>query len=450
MQFFYLLNSKKGLTLIEVLVGTFLMLIVFLGIFAAYQLGLRIITLSKQKIVATAIANQQIEIIRNLPYDLIGVEGAFPEGSLLASENITRSNNQYLVEKRVDYVVDPVDGIALPQDACPNDYKKVSIKVSWAGNLAGSLDFSTDISPKNIAQECSDAGGVLSVSVIDSFGNMIISPLVEVKDSEGEQILKSGSPTGGQVYFSMPTGSYEVVVSKPGHGGEKTYGAGEIYNGSVVAVPANPHPIVLEKQLSEITFSIDSLSSLNIASSGLPSLEYPVIPNISFNLKGSKVIGLDEDENPILKFSQNYSTNAQGNANIPALEADSYNISIIGPLDLVGLESPFGEQAALPIGLVPGNNTQLRLILNNENTLLLTIKNEQTNEPIFSASARLVGQESEYDITQYTNEQGITFFIPLDSGDYSLEIQAAGYSSDSLPIQINGNSTSAIYLEQIE
>ena len=60
-------NVRNGFTLVEVLVGTFLILIVFLGIFGAYQLGLRVVGQSRNQIVATAIANQEIENIRNLP-----------------------------------------------------------------------------------------------------------------------------------------------------------------------------------------------------------------------------------------------------------------------------------------------------------------------------------------------------------------------------------------------
>ena len=57
--------TKKGFTLIEVLVGSFLMLIVFLGIVGAYRLGIKLVSLSKNKVTATAIAGGQIEKIRN-------------------------------------------------------------------------------------------------------------------------------------------------------------------------------------------------------------------------------------------------------------------------------------------------------------------------------------------------------------------------------------------------
>ena len=64
--------SIKGFTFIDVLVGTALMLIIFLGISGAYQLGLKVVSQSKARISATALANQRVEEIRNLSYKEVG------------------------------------------------------------------------------------------------------------------------------------------------------------------------------------------------------------------------------------------------------------------------------------------------------------------------------------------------------------------------------------------
>ena len=96
----------KGFSFIDVLIGTALVLIVFLGIFAVYQLGLKVISQSERKIAAIAIANQQIERIRNLPYESIGVKGGFPDGFLEASTSTLQNNIQYTIENRADYAVD--------------------------------------------------------------------------------------------------------------------------------------------------------------------------------------------------------------------------------------------------------------------------------------------------------------------------------------------------------
>ena len=110
------MKTQKSFTLIEVLVGTFLFLIVFLGIFLAYQLGLKVVSQSKNRITATAIVNGELEKIRNLAYESVGVAGEFPDGVLQASKTTFLNGVDYTIETRVDYVVDSADGISSPDD----------------------------------------------------------------------------------------------------------------------------------------------------------------------------------------------------------------------------------------------------------------------------------------------------------------------------------------------
>ncbi|HHE76530.1 MAG TPA: hypothetical protein ENL27_00905, partial [Candidatus Parcubacteria bacterium] len=174
-------NKLKGLTLVESLLAAFLTLTIFLGIFLAYQSALKLIGVNRNKVTAAAIATGELEKIKNIPYPSVGVKDGFPDGVLDASRAVTLNGVDYTVEYRVDYVVDPADGVASPDDECPNDYKRVEIKVSWGGFLAGSVSLTTDISPQTLAQECSETGGVLSVSVFNAVGEMVSSPLIKVK-----------------------------------------------------------------------------------------------------------------------------------------------------------------------------------------------------------------------------------------------------------------------------
>jgi hypothetical protein len=251
-------KTNRGFTLIEVLLGAFLTLIVFLGIFFAYQLTLKVIGTNRNKVTATAIAKGELEKIKNLPYQSVGVIGGFPDGVLDASRTDTINNINYTVEDRVDYVIDPRDGIASPDDECPNDYKRVEVKVSWSGLFSGQIKLDTDVSPKNLAQECSETGGILSISVFDAFGVMVSSPLIEVKDPQTGQVVKTATPISGKHYFSLAPATYKVVVSKDGYSSEQTYGVEQVAN------PEKPNPIVLEGQVSEISFSIDKVSSFSI------------------------------------------------------------------------------------------------------------------------------------------------------------------------------------------
>jgi type II secretory pathway pseudopilin PulG len=439
------LRRKKGFTLVDVIVGVSLLLIVFLGIFTAYQLGLQVVGQSKNKIIATALANAELEKIRNLPYESIGVQGSFPSGVLVAENEVSQNNITFRIKRRVDYIIDPTDGIAQPQDPCPNDYKRAEVRVLSSGKFPIEIAMVTDIAPKNLAKECAEGGGILSVSAFDAFGNMVQAPLIEIKDPVTNATLKSASPLGGQNYFSLATSTYKVVVSKTGYSTERTYGTDE------VTTPINPHPLVLEGQLTEISFSIDRLSSMNIETRGTQGLGYPVIHNVTFNLRGEKLIGHDTGGNPVYKYSQNHTTNGSGQATVSDLEWDSYHFSVVSPnLNLVEIESPPGSTTTQPVALAPNTNLGVRLILMAENSLLVKVKNLDTQEPVFSAQVRLYNNNLGYDVTQYTDVAGQTYFIPLQGAVYNIEVEAAGYASSSDQVLVSGQTLKTINLQQVE
>ena len=578
------LNVKmgRGFTFIDVIVGISLMLIVFLGIFGAFQLGLKVVGLSEAKITATALANQQIEMIRNLPYQSVGVIGGFPAGVLEPVTTTIINNIEYTIETRVDFVIDPADGIAPPDDDCPNDYKKVEVRVSWPGRFAGEVKLVTDVAPQNLIQECEILGGILSVSVFDAYGTMVPFPLIEVKDPLTDEVLKTATPVEGQHYFALPSSTYKVVVSKPGYSLDRTYGLDEIAN------PEKPHPVVLEGQLTEISFSIDRLStflvntlspwgisyfadsfddetkisqSANITvsegkvslatttagylSSGylisiaisptdllsweefsftdseppntdlkyqiyyatntdwllIPDADLPgnsqgfdlspidlsgldvnqyfslklranfstadpnfsptledwrvswitsqatPIPNVTFNLRGEKIIGTDAEENPVYKYSQDHISDSQGQITIPNLEWDNYTFSVD---PATGLDLVDTNPSPQPINLLPDTTLEVNLYLEAENSLLVTVQDSETLEPIFAAEVRLFNALLGYDNTQYTDERGQTYFIPLEPGSYNLEITAPGYGDFTDTVLVLGDETIIVELTLAE
>jgi hypothetical protein len=251
-------KNNFGFSLVDVLVGIFLVSVIFLAVYGLYRLSIITVGQSKNKISATAIANARIERIRNLPYESVGLKGGFPEGTLDSSTTTVQNGVSYTIETRVDFIADPLDGIASPQDDCPNDYKKVKVNVSWPGILGGQVAAVTDVAPENLSQECSAVGGILSISVFDAFGAMVPSPLIEVESATSGAVIKNASPISGQYYFSLATSTYRVVVSKSGYSTDRTYGINEI------ATPEKPNPLVLDNALTEVSFSIDRISSLSV------------------------------------------------------------------------------------------------------------------------------------------------------------------------------------------
>jgi len=261
--------AKKGFTFIDVLVGTALILIVFGGIFGAYRLGLEVVGLKQRKITATAIATGLIEKSRNLPYQSVGTKGAelpYVQGVLDPATSTVLNNIEYQIENKVKFIVDETDGTGA-EDSCNWDYKRVEVKVSWLDKFAGEVKLITDIAPKDKIEEiqtCQDQpGGILSVLVFDAYGQPVSFPLIEVFNSATGQIVDSSTPASGKNDFPLATSTYKVVISKDGYSSEQTFTSGDVYQEKIIITPVQEksHPTILESQLTEISFSIDRVSS---------------------------------------------------------------------------------------------------------------------------------------------------------------------------------------------
>ena len=571
----------------DVLVGTALVLIVFLGIFEAYQLGMKVILLSRNKITAVSIATHRLEEIRNLPYSSVGTVGAvlpYAEGVLESATTTFLNNVTYQVTTTVKYISDEADGTGA-SDNCDLDYKRVEVRVGWLRPFSGEIKLVTDVAPKDIFEELASCeeqpGGILSVQVFDAQGIRVSSPTINVYDPTEGTLIDSVSPSSGEYDFPLATSTYKVEVLKEGYSTQRTYGPDEI------ATPEKPHPLVLEGEITEISFSIDKVSAfsvdtlspwgrdyfsdsfedqsrvseiyqvtiqdgratlattsegyflsgylfseavqptnllswdeLNWSDSETPletDLKYQIyfasgtdwlllpeedlpgnqvgfdtvpvdlsdldtgkyyglkikgnfstnstsstpilyawelswitseatpIGYVDFDLRGEKIIGTDENEDPVYKYFQVHTSDASGHLDISGLEWDSYTFSADPEpdLNLVGT-----DPSPQPIGLAPDTILPVELYLEAQNSLLLTVQDLETWEPIFSASSTL--SKTDFSQTQFTDEKGQTYFIPLEQASYNLNVSAVGYSATSTSVWVSGDTTETIRLQRIE
>ncbi len=263
---------EKSFTLIDVIVGTALMLIIFLGIFGAYQLGLKVVSISQVKITATSLANQKLEEARNLPYRKVGIEGVDEEGAIKSTEYYPSDTEEYTIVSSVDCVLDGADGLT-PEDNCPCDYKKITVTVTSPVQFGGEVTLSTVIAPKNNIQECEKKGGVLEVSAFNAKGEGLSSIEVQVEDiitGNKKYCLtdlngKCAGENGIFLNTSLEPENYKVTVPRPGtssdYSQEQTFKSGETYDSKTIANPEKPNPTILEGQITEMSFSIDLLSA---------------------------------------------------------------------------------------------------------------------------------------------------------------------------------------------
>jgi len=266
---------EKSFTFIDVIVGTALMLIIFLGIFGAYQLGLKVVSQSKAKITATSLANQELEKARNLPYSKVGIEGVDENGALKGTEYYPEGTQQYTINTDVSCVLDDADGL-IPTDSCPCDYKEVTVAVSWSGQFGGEVSLATDIAPKNDLQECEKKGGVAEIYVSNAGEEELSGSVANIK-VEVEDIVTGGKRycftdingecTGENGIFLNPSPesepfNYKITVPAPGT--SFNYSTDQTYSSSPEFNPDNRHAKIDKGVATRKDFRIDLLGSKEI------------------------------------------------------------------------------------------------------------------------------------------------------------------------------------------
>ncbi len=257
---------RRGFSLLETLIGISLLLIVFVGILGAVYMGMQRVGQSKARVTAVALANQKIELARNLPYEQVGTSGGIPSGSIPENETVTKNKIVYAVKTTVFYMDDPFDGLG-SEDPLPTDYKRVKVKVSWSGNLSGEISFQTDIAPKGI--ETTGSGGIISILVFDANGQPVSQADIELENNVVVPSVHAHYQTDNQGRLFIPgapacSDCYKITATKSGYSTDRTYAVGEQIRGTAIAVPNKPLLSVIEGDTSEISFSIDRLATKNV------------------------------------------------------------------------------------------------------------------------------------------------------------------------------------------
>ena len=75
-------NRQRGFTFVETLVAVAVSVVVLWSVYSALQSLFNIVQASRAKIDAVDLANEQLEIIRNMPYSEVGIVNGIPSGVL--------------------------------------------------------------------------------------------------------------------------------------------------------------------------------------------------------------------------------------------------------------------------------------------------------------------------------------------------------------------------------
>ena len=145
-------RESAGFTLIETLVGVAIFSIVATSIYFSYSNILNTIIISQFNLTALTILDNEMEQLRNMPYQDVGVQGGAPSGVLLAEKNVLQGQASFMVRTIVRSVDDPFDGKIgqVPNDLSPADYKLVELEASCGACQFAPIKLTGMIAPKNL------------------------------------------------------------------------------------------------------------------------------------------------------------------------------------------------------------------------------------------------------------------------------------------------------------
>ena len=446
--------GRKGFSILEVISAIFIFSIITIAIYGSFSAGLRSLAQSKHRVAATELANEKMEIIRNMEYSTIGTEGGVPNGTLPENETVWKSNQKFNVHTYIRYVDDPEDGEgAADENMVLTDRKEAKVEVTWPGVKAGhGVKIVSFFVPNGVESDV--GGGTLRLNVLDGSGegisgvsaqirNSSVSPAVDIDtytNSYGT-ILMSGMPAGDR--------NYEITVSKDGYESVATSPPYPV----TAYDPTDVHASVMEGDLNTKAIIIDKLSSIHVFARDI--LDYDnLFPGVNFNLKGGRVIGLEfGTTTEVTNYDQNLATEAAGDISVGDLSPGKYNITLNEPgYTLVGTDPVF------PIALSPDQSLVVNLIManNTTNSLIVAVKDSVTGLAVPNASVRLFDGLG-FDVTQITGQTGQVYFPPntdpptiLNSGDYTLEVAEPNHQAYSETVAVDQLTQKEVLLVPIE
>ncbi len=259
--YLYMFVRMRGMTLIDVLVGSAVAVVIFLGIFTILQASASITGASASKATALALANARIERLRALPYASIGTVGGIPSGAIPQDETITSDGVPYEIRTFIAYYDDAKDGSgASDSNGIQADYKRAKVTVTYSTqNGEKEVSVVSTFAPPGI--ETTAGGGTLRVVVVDASGAAVPGAEVTIENSNVSPAIDVTTFTDFAGYALFPGAAtstgYRVTATKDGWSTARTYSQdGTNQN------PTPGHLTIAGGQTTTGTFAIDELANV--------------------------------------------------------------------------------------------------------------------------------------------------------------------------------------------
>ena len=433
---------KSGFTLIEMLVFLFIFTVITLAFYSTWLASTKYILFVKNRFVAISLANEKMEVVRNLSYDKIAHTGGDPPGNLRQDEYIIRANREFHVHTDIIYIDDPLDGTlgGTPKDVDFVDYKNVRIEVFW-NDEAYSVVLASRFVPAGIESSAANLG-VLVINVFSNQSSSAVSgSTVHITNAATGYNESRGTDIFGRIMLvglSESTQKYKITLAKSGYESVETLPAYPItsYN------PTDTHASVIKSAIN----TIDIIQN-KTANFGVKTIDYlnQSAANMNFYLKGGRKMGttepieLGDPAYPVYQIDSHTQTGASGEKDFGAVSPGQYEFTFEEPgYTVVGIN-------AVPTFSLASEQTfalTVKVSPNNATALLFKIKN--ATDSIAGASVHLTNAGG-YDTTLTSDENGMAFFPNVVdpqfvAGPYNFSITAAGYADASDSVTVSAGS----------
>lgn len=396
-------REQSGFTLIEAVIAMVVFIIALVAVTDLFLTDIKVLSLAKARSMGLSLANQQVEYLRDLPYNSVATQHGtiFPPGTIADDQTQAVGGYVFRVHTVIQYVDDPYDGNATgtipgkPTDLYPYDYKKAQVSVYLNNSNTQVATLTTNVAAK--AAETASNTGILSIKVLNANGQPVSNATVTItnpNESPAVNITTSTDNNGLVTIPKLPPDSkneYHVTATQSGYSTDQTEPSG---SGGQVAV--NPNPNVLVQQITSVTLAIDQLSTISgavVDTSGNP------VGGLAVGVHGAK----NTYTNPTMsKYSSTQTTNGQGGFSVAGAEWDSYSFTVPAGYYIVST-SPYQPAAVSPgatlnVALVVANSSSYPTITGvspqgvatNDNPATLTVTG--TNLSGSSVRLKLAGQ----------------------------------------------------------
>jgi len=436
---FFAKGQKASFTMVEILIDLMIVTLIAMAVLSAFMISMKSISNARARIAAVSIANEKMEIIRNMPYDSLGTVKGWPKGEILDVEELQNNEINFEVKTVIATVDDPYDGCvdkgasgapsiclqqmdpSKPQDLSPYDYKRAEIKINRKGGSIVLAHLSTYIAA-NAAETPSDTG-ILKICVTDSENQPVSSASVSISNTETTpQVEITGLETdnnGCIIVAELPPDShnhYHLVVTKNGYSTEMTY-ARTAQNPNAT----QPDVSIYLQKMTYQHFSIDKLGSIKIK---LEDIAGQPISNTLVHIESEKEIYFNPSTK---KYSQDIITGENGEITLDLMEYGNYLFTVLARY--VVSTSPYQ-----PSYLNPGV----------EMNLLLTVSDDSNYPVIIDCNplTGVAGQEVSLLVGGDNFDNNATIKIVSESGveivGQNIDVQHSSADSISADFDLSG------------